>query len=92
MATTVFFVALLIITNSAFDEADPVWLQSPFFRANNEAVIATRTGSDQTPAYTFTFLTPLSGIPTIAYGIKGYEGTLYLMQATIFWVRRIGKF
>ena len=58
----------------SFTTAPPTWLTSPFFRANNEAVISSYTGSDQTPTYTFTFSSALPGVPNIAYGIRGYEG------------------
>ena len=56
----------------------PVWLTSPLFRAGNNEVINTFTGSGTNPQYTFHFSSSLSGIPSLAYGIKGYRGTLYL--------------
>lgn len=60
--------------------AAPVWLTSNFFRAGNEDVIATLTGSDKTPEYTFTFSSALPGVPNLAYGIKNYIGNDYLGQ------------
>ena len=67
--------------------AAPEWLTSDFFRAGNEDVIATLTGSDKTPEYTFTFSSPLPGVPSLAYGIKNYEGNDYMGQE-IFEIRR----
>ena len=53
----------------------PVWVTSNYFRAGNEAVINSLTGSSVTPMYTFTFSSALPGIPNLGYGIKNYEGT-----------------
>ena len=58
---------------------EPVWSTSAYFRAGNEYVISTKTGSDQTPQYTFTFSSALSGVPNLGYGIKNYEGKAYLI-------------
>lgn len=57
---------------------DPIWSTSNYFRAGNENVINTVTGSDQTPTYTFTFSSALSGVPNLGYGIKKYEGKFKL--------------
>jgi len=58
----------------AYNTVTPVWLSSPLFRAGNNAVITNYTGASSLPQYTFTFSTALSGIPNLAYGIKGYRG------------------
>ena len=60
--------------------AAPEWLTSTYFRANNEDVIATLTGSSSTPTYTFTFSSALPGVPNLAYGIKNYMGNDYMGQ------------
>ena len=51
-----------------------------YFRAGNEDVISTLTGSDANPvpSYTFTFSSALTGVPELGYGIKNYEGDDYL--------------
>jgi hypothetical protein len=60
-------------------------LTSNFFRAGNEKVINSFTGSSQWPfaSYTFTFSSPLTGIPNLAYGIKRYRGTPFLTEEMI---------
>jgi len=51
-----------------------VWLPSPYFRAGNNKVISTMTGTGGNSMYTFTFSSALSGVPNLAYGIKNYRG------------------
>ena len=51
-------------------------------------MINTLTGSDKTPEYTFTFSSPLPGVPKLAYGVKNYKGNDYLGQER-FEIRRI---
>ena len=70
-----------------FGAEPPQWLTSTYFRAGNEDVIATLTGNKSTPTYTFTFSSPLPGVPNLAYGIKDYEGDDYTGQE-IFEIRR----
>lgn len=54
----------------------PTWVTSNLVRAGNQNVIASITGKNSTPTYTFTFSSNLSGIPNLGYGIKAYEGTI----------------
>ena len=75
----IFTVILILFCNichiaSQYTEVDPIWITSPYFRANNEPVINVLTGSSSTPRYTFTFSSALPGLPNLAYGIKGYKG------------------
>lgn len=65
-----------------YDSVAPTWLTSPYFRAGNQAVIKTLTGNNQTPTYTFTFSSPLTGLPSLAYGIKNYRGKDHVIQET----------
>ena len=73
-------VALLYRTISQSVFVEPVWVTSDYFRAGNEAVINSLTGSSVTPMYTFTFSSALPGIPNLGYGIKNYEGTLCIYR------------
>lgn len=57
----------------------PQWLTNNYIRAGNENVISSLTGSNVTPTYTFTFSSPLSGIPNLGYGIKAYESTVKII-------------
>lgn len=67
-----FFISIhLVLTVSLYQ---PQWLTNNYIRAGNENVINTLTGSNMTPKYTFTFTSPLSGIPNLGYGIKAYQG------------------
>jgi hypothetical protein len=68
------FFALFINIKSAYNSETPTWLTSPYFRAGNNKVISTTTGAGAKPTYTFTFSSPLSGIPNLAYGVKNYRG------------------
>lgn len=54
--------------------APPTWLTSDYVRAGNKNVISTLTGNSVTPTFTFTFSSPLPGVPYLGYGIKAYEG------------------
>ena len=73
-------VALLYRTISQSVFVEPVWVTSDYFRAGNEAVINSLTGSSVTPMYTFTFSSALPGIPNLGYGIKNYEGTFCIYR------------
>ena len=68
-------ITLLYATAHQSIFVQPVWVTSNYFRAGNEAVINSLTGSSVTPMYTFTFSSALPGIPNLGYGIKNYEGT-----------------
>lgn len=59
--------------------AQPTWLTSDFVRAGNKNIISTLTGNSVTPTFTFTFSSPLPGVPYLGYGIKAYEGNLFLI-------------
>ena len=74
----VLMLTLVLRVCSGYISEPPVWLTSPYFRAGNEDVIATLTGSDSTPTYTFTFSSALPGVPNLAYGIKNYIGNDYM--------------
>ena len=77
--------------NKSFLSATPTWLTSPFFRSNNEDVIATLTGNDKKPTYTFVYSSAFTdngnGLPALAYGIKNYQGTTRRRQGTTTWDR-----
>ena len=73
----------LVNSTKSYDSVAPKWLTSPYFRAGNQAVIATLTGNSVTPTFTFTFSSALTADPNLAYGIKNYRGKAFLMQATI---------
>jgi len=75
-----FFILLVINFTEVFSygSSQPIWITSPYFRAGNDKVISTMTGNTSKPTYTFTFSSPLSGIPNLAYGIKNYRGFLFI--------------
>ena len=75
----------LVNSTKSYDSVAPKWLTSPYFRAGNQAVIATLTGNSSTPTFTFTFSSALSANPNLAYGIKNYRGKAFLMQGMIIW-------
>lgn len=55
-------------------QVPPTWVTSPYVRAASNKVISSLTGSSSTPTYTFTFSSPFSTLPNIAYGINKYIG------------------
>ena len=73
---------LAFVTLSANNTVEPIWLTSDYLRAGNRDVIHNLTGSDAdpVPTFTFTFSSPLSGVPDLGYGIKNYEGGDYIAQ------------
>ena len=77
--------------NKSFLSANPTWLTSPFFRSNNEDVIATLTGNNKKPTYTFIYSSAFqdngNGLPALAYGIKNYQGTTVTRQVMTTWAR-----
>ena len=77
-----FFLILTLLYTTLHQSifVEPVWVTSNYFRAGNEAVINSLTGSSVTPMYTFTFSSALPGIPNLGYGIKNYEGTLCIYR------------
>lgn len=75
----------LVNSTKSYDSVAPKWLTSPYFRAGNQAVIATLTGNSVTPTFIFTFSSALSADPNLAYGIKNYRGKAYLTQETTIW-------
>lgn len=66
----------LFLLSLATCQVPPTWVTSPYVRAASNKVISTLTGSTSTPAYTFTFSSPFSTVPNIAYGINKYIGKL----------------
>ena len=72
----VWYWALVVEVLAAYNSAEPIWLVSPYFRAGNNQVISTTTGAGTKPTYTFTFSSPVSGIPNLAYGVKNYRGNV----------------
>jgi hypothetical protein len=62
------FVLLVIITYGM--NYPPTWITNSMVQAKNNKVISSLTTSNVTPTYTFTFLSPFSGIPNLGYGIK----------------------
>ena len=82
MIITVVFSYLLTFVFSFNQTVQPIWVTSSYFRAGNQAVISTLTGSSANPPprYTFTFSSPLTGIPELGYGIKNYEGNDYMAE------------
>lgn len=73
----------LVNSTKSYDSVAPKWLTSPYFRAGNQAVIATLTGNSVTPTFTFTFSSALTADPNLAYGIKNYRGRALVMQEMI---------
>lgn len=69
-----FIMSFILCLGSALYTVPPTWITSNLVRADNRNIIATKTGSNTTPTYTFTFSSPLSGTPFLGYGIKAYEG------------------
>ena len=69
-----FFLSLLVQVFPLNSTLAPIWVTSDYFRAGNQNVISNLTGSSAVPAptYTFTFTSPLSGVPELGYGIKNY--------------------
>jgi len=72
-------------------QVPPTWVTSPYVRAASNRVISTLTGSASTPAYTFTFSSPFSTLPNIAYGINKYIGKLNVIQAMMGFRYKYGK-
>jgi hypothetical protein len=64
----------IVNSTKTYASVPPTWLTSPYFRAGHQAVIQTLTGNNQTPTFTFTFSSALTGSPDLAYGIKNYRG------------------
>lgn len=56
----------------------PLWLTSNFMRAGNRNVISSATGNAVDPIFTFTFSSPLPGVPNLAYGIGKYQGMIFV--------------
>jgi hypothetical protein len=79
-------IPIIVTDTKNYTTSSPTWLTSSFFRAGYEQVITSLTGSSQFPfaAYTFTYSSPLTGTPSLAYGIKKYRGTnLAIKETTI---------
>ena len=74
------FLPFLLFLTFSLNTTSPVWVTSNYFRAGNQNVISTLTGKNANPppTYTFTFSSPLTGIPELGYGIKNYEADDYL--------------
>lgn len=83
MMFIVFLILFFIQTSFSFLTQSPIWKTSIYFRAGQENVINTLTGNDQTPNYTFTFSSALSGMPYIAYGIGKYQGIFLMIKELI---------
>ena len=73
---TIITLTFVLCLTSAYQTQSPVWLTSPLFRAGNNEVISSFTGSGTNPQYTFMFSSSLSGMPSLAYGVKGYRGSV----------------
>jgi hypothetical protein len=80
---TIFISIFIICSNKAFLSQTPKWLTSPYFIADNQAVISVLTGSGQTPSYQFIYSTAFLNTPNIAYGIKNYRGSDVLIKVLI---------
>ena len=86
--TAVSNIPTVVTSNKNYTTSQPTWVTSPYFRAGQEAVISTYTGSNQYPfrAYTFTYSSALPGVPNLAYGIQGYKGmSCYRGRKRLFW-------
>ena len=68
------FLIFLPHTIKSLYTVQPTWITSPLVRAGNKNVISTLTGNNVTPTFTFTFSSPLPGVPYLGYKIKAYEG------------------
>ena len=81
-------IPVVVTSDKNYSSTDPTWVTSPFFRAGQESVISSYTGSSQYPfaAYTFTFSSALPGVPNLAYGIQKYYGTCDIEhRKRLFW-------
>ena len=69
----------------------PFQFETQLSRPPEVLAIASMTNSSAfpKPTYTFTFSSPLSGMPELGYGVKDYEGNDYLKPER-FEVERIG--
>jgi hypothetical protein len=72
----------IVNSTKTYASVPPTWLTSPYFRAGNQAVIQVLTGNNQTPTFTFSFSSALTGSPDLAYGIKNYRGNSVITKAT----------
>lgn len=71
--------------------ATPTWVTSNYFRAGYKDVISTLTGNASLPQFTFTFSSPLTATPGLAYGIKNYRGNSPNIQETIICINNFTK-
>ena len=69
----------LVFCSSSYTSVAPTWVTSNYMRAGSQDVIATLTGSSNDPTFIFTFSSPLPGVPNLAYGIKRYRGTFWII-------------
>lgn len=69
MMLIVILYLFFIPTSFTFLTQSPQWTTSNYFRASQANVITTLTKNDKTPNFTFTFSSPLTTTPTLAYGI-----------------------
>lgn len=74
------FLIFLPHTIRSLYTVQPTWITSPLVRAGNRNIISTLTGNNVTPTFTFTFSSPLPGVPYLGYGIKAYEGKYLFMN------------
>jgi hypothetical protein len=75
------FSLLVLIQSAPYFSSLPIWKTNDYFRAGNKRIVedyvnATVIGQMAPPLdYPFLFSTAfLNGIPSLAYGLKGYSG------------------
>ena len=56
----------------------PIWVSSNYIRAGNQDLFTTLTGSGVINSFNFIFSSSLSGVPHLGYGIKAYQGNLFI--------------
>ncbi len=70
-----YVILLILIANaSSISSENPTFTSSSYFRAENKAIITQLTGNTVTPTFSITFPAAFDNKPSIAYGIKRYEG------------------
>lgn len=70
-----FAILLILIANvNSISSHNPILTSSSYFRADNKAIITQLTGNTVTPTFAITYSSAFDNKPSIAYGIKRYEG------------------
>jgi hypothetical protein len=78
IVTVMFCVWQRLIEAQSYASVAPLWLTSNYMRAGSRNVISSATGNAVDPIFTFTFSSPLPGVPNLAYGIGKYQGMIFV--------------